>query len=201
MARGNGLDIRRSPRSMALGCGLVRRGMLGDRFRSAIGRCLLGLKHLFHQDHLQFVDLTEVRVSAVGALVEYLFAVNVDLQPPPGGWSQFNCNVARVVSPPEFRRQPRGDRVVASRDAIDDLDFHFAKFSTGHTQTPITSVSESPFECKQTTNRMQETNALKRALGRDHGMMAVPRPAAVMSRFWFSHTRSTDTSVPFSTGS
>ena len=117
---------------MVLGCGLARRLLFWEQLRLAIGRCLLGFKHLFHQDHLKFVDLPEVRVSTVGALVEYLVAVNIDLQPPFSGRGQFYGDVARIVGPPKFRRQPRGDWVITSRDAIDDLDFYFAKFSAGH---------------------------------------------------------------------
>ena len=113
------------------------RRLIGNPFRLAIGRCLLGFKHLFHQDHLQFVDLPEVRVSSVGALVEDLVAVNVNLQAAASGWGQLYGNITRVVGPPKFRRQPRGDRVVTSRDAIDDLDFYFAKFSVGHTRLQL----------------------------------------------------------------
>ena len=84
------------------------------------------------------LDPVQVRMLAsLFRLVKDLVAVNVNLQAAASGWGQFYGNITRVVGPPKFRRQPRGDRVVTSRDAIDDLDFYFAKFSVGHTRLQL----------------------------------------------------------------
>ena len=64
--------------------------------------------------------------------VEDLLAVQVDFQPAPAGGSQLDGDVARVLGPPEFRRQPRGDCVIPSRYAVDYFDFNFSELCSRH---------------------------------------------------------------------
>ena len=98
------------------------------------GDFVLNIKDALGHDHFEFVDLAIARVFVARFVkaVEDLGAVQVDFQAALVGGSQFDGNVAGVLRAPEFGRQPRGESVVASRDAVDNFKFHFAELGTGH---------------------------------------------------------------------
>ncbi len=88
----------------------------------------------FGDDHFEFVDFAVAGVFVVFLVVavEDLGAVEVDFKAALVGRGEFDGNVAGVLGTPEFGRQPRGEAVVASRDAIDDVHGDFAELGTGH---------------------------------------------------------------------
>ena len=79
--------------------------------------------------HFEFVDLgvAGVFVPFLVEAVKNLGTVQVNLQAALVGGGKLDGNVAGVLGTPEFGRQPRGEAVIASRHAIDDIDFHFAE--------------------------------------------------------------------------
>ena len=98
------------------------------------GDFVLNIKDALGHDHFEFVDLAiaGVFVARFVKAVEDLGAVQIDFQAALVGGRQFDGNVAGVLRAPEFGRQPRGESVVASRDAVDNFKFHFAELGTGH---------------------------------------------------------------------
>lgn len=160
---------------------------------STSGHRLVGLEYLLGDGHLQFIHFVQVWKSAIGLTVEDLIPVQKDLQSPLSRRREFYCNVTGVLRSPKFRRQPRGDREIASRDAIGDINFYFAKFGAWHRCLQILGYEMSVI------NGLLDCNKTGLAPTRAYGIIAVPCPMAVVSLFWFSHTSSTDTKVPLST--
>ena len=93
----------------------------------------------FGDDHFQFVDLAVAGVFVAFFIeaVEDLGTVEVDFQAALIGRGELDGNIAGVLGTPEFGRQPRGEAVVASRHAIDDVHFNFAEIGTGHGHSGI----------------------------------------------------------------
>jgi hypothetical protein len=86
----------------------------------------------------------QVRVYAILVFaVEYLLPVQVDFQPAGIGRGQLDGDVAGVLRSPELGRQPRGDGVVASRHAVDDLYFNFPKLGSRHNPPEVRRLSRS----------------------------------------------------------
>ena len=83
----------------------------------------------FGDDHFQFVDLgvAGVFVAVLVEAVEDLGTVEVDFQAALVGGGELDGNIAGVLGTPEFGRQPRGEAVVASRHAVNDVHFDFAE--------------------------------------------------------------------------
>ena len=116
---------------------------LGSGLAAGGGDFVLNVKDALGDDHFEFVDLAVagVFVARFVKAVENLGAVQIDFQAAFVGGRQFDGDVAGVLRAPEFGRQPRGESVVASRDAVDDFKFHFAKLGTGHSHA---SFSREP---------------------------------------------------------
>ena len=84
-------------------------------------------------DHLQLVNLGPVGIPALVFLaVEDLLAVQEYLKPARSLGGHLDGHVSGVLGGPQLGRQPRGDRVVASRHAVDDIDFNFTEFRRWH---------------------------------------------------------------------
>ena len=90
---------------------------------------VLDVEDALGDDHFQLVDLgvAGILVAVLIETVKDLLAVEVNFQPALVGGSQFDGNIAGVLGTPEFGRQPRGEAVIASRHAIDDVHFNFAE--------------------------------------------------------------------------
>ena len=96
-------------------------------------QCRLELEDLFGDNHLQLANPGQIGESArVFFTVEDLLAVQVDLQAAPAGGGEFYGYVARGIVAEELRRQPRGDREVPSRYAINDIDLYLAVLGSWH---------------------------------------------------------------------
>ena len=111
------------------------------------GRCLIYLENLLGNDHLQLVGPGQVGVHPVLVLaVEDFLSIKVNLQPPGVGRRQLDGNIPRVLGAPELRRQPRGDSMVPSRYAVNNLHFHFPKLGTRHV-APSSARRGPRFDC------------------------------------------------------
>ena len=103
-------------------------------------RCLLvagqrrvELKQFFGDNHLQLVDLGQIRESAgIFLTVEDLLAVQIDLQAALADGGELYGYVPGCVVAKELRRQPRGDREVPSSNAIYDFNVHLAVLRRWH---------------------------------------------------------------------
>ena len=115
------------PRITPEGC------ILGTSYQCVLGNpdcCrLVDLKDFLGDDHLELPHLGELRVAAVLYAVEDFLAVNVDFQASFGVGRQLYSSVPGLVRLPKLRRQPRGDREIASRHAINNLDFYLPKLA------------------------------------------------------------------------
>jgi hypothetical protein len=96
---------------------------------SRCGDFVFDVENSLGDDHLELVDLTVARVlvAVFVEAVEDLVAVEVDLEASLAGGGELDRDVTGVLGTPEFGRQPRGEAVVASRHAVDDVHFDLAE--------------------------------------------------------------------------
>jgi hypothetical protein len=98
------------------------------------GDFIFNVEDALGDDHLELVDLgvAGVLVAIFVEAIKDLVAVEVDLEASLVGGGELDRNIAGVLGAPEFGRQPRGEAVVPSRHAVDDVDFNFAELGPGH---------------------------------------------------------------------
>ncbi len=78
--------------------------------------------------HLQFIDHAQVGECPGFFAVKYLGSVQVDFQASFVRGRHLDGDVAGGVGTEELGRQPRGDGIVASSYAVDNLSFYFSVF-------------------------------------------------------------------------
>ena len=97
-----------------------------------MGLGIFEIKELFGDGHFELVDLAEIREAAVRLSVKDHLAVEVHLETSPVGGGHLDGDIAGGVGLEELRRQPRGDREVASSHTVDDFSFNLAVFGAWH---------------------------------------------------------------------
>ncbi len=101
-------------------------------FPAGAGLSIFEVEELLGDGHLELVDLAEIGEATVSLAVEDYIAVQVHLETAPVGGSHLDGDIAGCVGLEELRRQPRGDREVASSHTVDNFSFDLAVFGTWH---------------------------------------------------------------------
>ena len=99
-------------------------------FRKGLG--IFEIEQLLGDGHLELVDLAEIGESTVGLAVKDHIAVEMDLEAATVRWGHLDGDIARRVGLEKLRRQPRGDREVASSYTVNDFSFDLSVFRDCH---------------------------------------------------------------------
>ena len=111
-------------------------GVAGDRGIEVID--------FFADQKLELVEPADAGVDTSFFLaVEDFLAVDVDFKASAPGGGQLDGDIPGILRPPELCRQPRGDRVVASRNAIKDFNFYFSELGCGHVAPELPACTTS----------------------------------------------------------